>query len=140
MILAVAVFLIVRFEKSPHHRQYVTLKHDSRAVQALVVLPKAKNKASVVLLVHEIYGLSDWAKEMADELADEGFIVIAPDLLSGHGPNGGGYSDFGGDEDRVKGAISGLDPAAVLADIDAAADFGKKLPVATSPKTELLIF
>jgi carboxymethylenebutenolidase len=129
-ILAVAVFIVVRFERSPHRRKYVTIKHDSRAIQALVVLPKVKNKTSVVILVHEIYGLSDWAKGMADELADEGFIVVAPDLLSGHGPNGGGYGDFGGDEDRVRGAISGLDPDAVLADIDAAADYGKKLPIA----------
>ena len=130
VILAVAVFLVVRFEEAPHHRQYVTLKRGSRTIQALVVLPKSKNKAPVVILVHEIYGLSDWAKGMADELADQGFIVVAPDLLSGHGPNGGGYSDFGGDEDRVRGAISGLDPDAVLADIDAATDFGKKLPLA----------
>jgi carboxymethylenebutenolidase len=130
VILAVAVLIVVRFERSPHRRKYVTIKHDSRAIQALVVLPKLKNKTSVVILVHEIYGLSDWAKGMADELADEGFIVVAPDLLSGHGPNGGGYSDFGGDEDRVRGAISGLDPDAVLADIDAAADYGKKLPIA----------
>jgi carboxymethylenebutenolidase len=130
VILAVAVFLVVRFERSPHRRKYVTIKHDSRAIQALVVLPKVKNKTSVVILVHEIYGLSDWAKGMADELADEGFIVVAPDLLSGHGPNGGGYSDFGGQDDRVSAAVSSLDPDAVLADIDAAADYGKKLPIA----------
>jgi carboxymethylenebutenolidase len=129
-ILAVAIFLLVRFEEAPHHRQYVTLKRGSRAIQALVVLPKSKNKAPVVILVHEIYGLSDRAKGMADELADQGFIVVAPDLLSGHGPNGGGYSDFGGDEDRVRGAISGLNPDAVLADMDAAADYGEKLPLA----------
>jgi carboxymethylenebutenolidase len=129
LILAVAVFLVVRLEKSPHRRQYVTIKHDSRAIQALVVLPKVKNKTSVVILVHEIYGLSDWAQEMADELADEGFIVVAPDLLSGHGPSGGGYSDFGNEDDRVK-AISDLDPAGVLTDLDAATDFSKKLPAA----------
>jgi carboxymethylenebutenolidase len=129
-ILAVAVLFLVRFEEAPHHREYVILKRGSRAIETLVVLPKSKNKAPVVILVHEIYGLSDWAKGMADELADQGFIVVAPDLLSGHGPNGGGYSDFGGDEDRMRGAISGLDPDAVLADMDAAADFGKKLPLA----------
>jgi carboxymethylenebutenolidase len=49
------------------------MMHDARALRALVVLPKIKNKASVVILVHEIYGLSDWAKGMADELGDEGF-------------------------------------------------------------------
>ena len=126
-VLACAVLLVLRL-KEPR-REYVTLKHDGRAIQALVVLPKDNNKASVVILVHEIFGLGDWAKKMADELADEGFIVIAPDLLSGYGPNGGGYSEFAGQDERVK-AVSSLDPAGVLADLDAAVDFGKKLPVA----------
>jgi carboxymethylenebutenolidase len=129
VVLACAVFLVVRLKEPPRHREYVTLKHDGRGIQALVVLPKVKNKASVVILVHEIFGLSDWAKKMADELADEGFIVIAPDLLSGYGPNGGGYSEFADQDERVK-AVSSLDPAGVLADLDAAVDFGKKLPAA----------
>ena len=127
VVLACAVFLVSRL-KEPR-REYVTLKHDGRAIQALVVFPKVKNKASVVILVHEIFGLSDWAKKMADELADEGFIVVAPDLLSGHGPDGGGYSEFANQDARVE-AVSSLDPAGVLADLDAAVDFGKNLPAA----------
>jgi carboxymethylenebutenolidase len=78
-------------------------------------------------MVHEIFGLSDWAKEMADELAAQGFIVIAPDLLSGMGPNGGGSSEFPSQDAIVK-AVSGLDPEGVLAALDAAADYGKKIP------------
>jgi carboxymethylenebutenolidase len=118
-----------RLEASPRHREYVTLKHGDRSLQALVVYPEVKEKASVVVLIHEIFGLSDWAKEMADELAGEGFIVIAPDLLSGAGPNGGGSSAFASQDDTVK-AVSGLSPDGVLADLDAAADYGKKLPAA----------
>jgi carboxymethylenebutenolidase len=118
-----------RLEASPRHREYVPLKHGDRTVQALVVYPEVKGKASVVILIHEIFGLSDWAKEMADELAGQGFIVIAPDLLSGFGPNGGGSSEFAGQDATVK-AVSGLDPDGVLADLDAAADYGKKLPAA----------
>jgi carboxymethylenebutenolidase len=118
-----------RLESSPRHREYVTLKHDNRSVQALVVYPEMKEKATVVVLIHEIFGLSDWAKEMADELAGEGFIVIAPDLLSGAGPNGGGSSAFP-DQDATVKAVSGLNPDGVLADLDAAADYGKKLPAA----------
>ena len=118
-----------RLEASPRHREYVTLKPDNRTVQALVVYPEVKGKASVVVMIHEIFGLSDWAKEMADELAGQGFIVIAPDMLSGHGPNGGGSDAFAGQDERVK-AVSALDPAEVLADLDAAADYGKKLPAA----------
>ncbi|HEX4308376.1 MAG TPA: dienelactone hydrolase family protein [Acidobacteriaceae bacterium] len=116
-----------RLEASPRHREYVALKHDARTVQALVVYPEVKEKAPVVVMIHEIFGLSDWAKEMADELAGEGFIVIAPDLLSGYGPNGGGSDAYAGQDERVK-AVSALDPAGVLADLDAAADYGKKLP------------
>ena len=116
-----------RLEASPRHREYVPLKVDNRTIQALVVYPETKNKASVVVLIHEIFGLSDWAKEMADELAAEGFIVIAPDMLSGHGPNNGGSDSLAGQDERVK-AVSALDPAEVLADLDAAADYGKKLP------------
>lgn len=118
-----------RLEASPRHREYVALKHGDRTLQALVVYPEVKGKASVVILIHEIFGLSDWAKEMADELAGQGFIVIAPDLLSGFGPGGGGSSEFASQDATVK-AVSGLDPEVVLADLDAAADYGKKLPAA----------
>jgi len=118
-----------RLEASPRHHEYVPLKHGNRTVQAFVVYPEVKTKAPVVILIHEIFGLSDWAKEMADELAGQGFIVIAPDLLTGFGPNGGGSSEFSSQDATVK-AVSGLDPDVVTADLDAAADYGKHLPAA----------
>jgi carboxymethylenebutenolidase len=118
-----------RLEASPRHREYVTLTHGNRKLQAFVVYPEVKGKASVVILIHEIFGLTDWAKEMADELAAEGFIVVAPDLLSGFGPGGGGSSEFTSMDATTK-AVSMLDPAVVLADLDAAADYAKKIPAA----------
>jgi len=118
-----------RLDASPRHHEYVALKHDNRTVQAFVVYPEVSTKAPVVILFHEIFGLSDWAKEMADELAGEGFIVIAPDLISGSGPNGGGSAEIATQDERVK-AVSALDPAQVTADLDAAADYGKHLPAA----------
>jgi carboxymethylenebutenolidase len=118
-----------RLEASPRHHEYVALKHDNRTIQAFVVFPEVKDKATVVILIHEIFGLSDWAKEMADELAGQGFIVVAPDLVSGSGPNGGGSSEFPS-QDAVVKAVSGLDPEVVLADLDAAAEYGKHLPAA----------
>jgi carboxymethylenebutenolidase len=118
-----------RLEASPRHHEYVALKHGSRTVQAFVVYPEVKTKAPVVILIHEIFGLSDWAKEMADELAGQGFIVVAPDLLSGFGPNGGGSSEFPSQDATIK-AVSGLDKDVVNADLDAAADYGKHLPAA----------
>jgi carboxymethylenebutenolidase len=116
-----------RLDASPRHHEYVPLKHGSRMVQAFVVYPEVKDKAPVVILIHEIFGLSDWAKEMADELAAQGFIVVAPDLLSGFGPNGGGSSEFPNQDAAVK-AVSGLDPDGVTADLDAAADYAKHIP------------
>jgi carboxymethylenebutenolidase len=116
-------------EKSPRHREYVALKHGDRTVQAFVVYPEVSNKAPVVVMIHEIFGLSDWAKDMADELAAQGFIVVLPDLLSGFGPNGGG-SDAFPSQDATTKAVSMLDPAVVAADLDAAADYGKKIPSA----------
>jgi carboxymethylenebutenolidase len=118
-----------RLDASPRHHEYVPLKHGDRTVQAFVVYPEIKSKAPVVILIHEIFGLSDWAKEMADELAGQGFIVIAPDLLTGFGPGGGGSSEFASQDATVK-AVSGLDPEVVTADLDAAADYGKHLPAA----------
>ncbi len=116
-----------RLDASPRHHEYVPLKSGGRTVQAFVVYPEVKTKAPVVVLIHEIFGLTDWAKEMADELAAQGFIVVAPDLLSGQGPNGGGSSEFPSQDAAVK-AVSGLDPNVVNADLDAAADYGKQLP------------
>jgi carboxymethylenebutenolidase len=118
-----------RLEASPRHHEYVSLKAGARTVQAFVVYPEIKAKAPVVVLIHEIFGLSDWAKEMADELAAQGFIVVAPDLLSGMGPNGGDSSEFPSQEAITK-AVSGLDPDGVTAALDAAADYGKHIPAA----------
>jgi carboxymethylenebutenolidase len=116
-----------RLDASPRHHEYINLKHGDRTVQAFVVYPEVKTKAPVIVLIHEIFGLSDWAKEMADELAGAGFIVVAPDLLTGFGPNGGGSDAFPNQDATVK-AVSGLDAAVVNADLDAAADYGKKIP------------
>ncbi len=118
-----------RLDASPRHREYVPLQHGSRTVQAFVVYPEVSTKAPVVVLIHEIFGLTDWAKEMADELAAQGFIVIAPDLLSGFGPKGGGSSEFASQDATIKG-VSGLDPDVVTADLDAAVEYGKHLPAA----------
>jgi carboxymethylenebutenolidase len=122
-----------KLAESPRHREYVTIKHDGRAINTYVAYPEVSGKAPVVVLIHEIFGLSDWMKLQADEIAAKGYIVLAPDLLSGVGPNGGGsdaiYASPGG-QDAVIKAVMGLDAAQVNADLDAVADYGKKLPSA----------
>jgi carboxymethylenebutenolidase len=114
--------------KSPRHYELVPIKHGDRTVEAFVVYPEVSRKAPVIVMIHEIFGLSDWAKEMADELAAKGYIVVAPDLLSGAGPNGGGTDSFAPSD--VTAAVSRLNADQVTADLDAAADYGKKLPAA----------
>jgi carboxymethylenebutenolidase len=114
-----------RIAKSPRHSEWVTVKHDGRNVETLVVYPESKDKRPVVLVIHEIFGLSDWAQELADEVAAAGYIAVAPDLLSGMGPNGGRTKDF--PQGAVTEAVSKLNPDQVTADLNAAADYAKKL-------------
>lgn len=125
-------------DASPRHHEYVSLHHGDRTVKAFIAYPETRSKAPVVLLIHEIFGLTDWAKEMADELAAKGYIVIAPDLLTGFGPNGGN-SDAFPTQDAAVQAVSALDPTTLTADLDAAADFGKHLP-ATNGKLAVVGF
>ena len=116
-----------KLEKSPRHQEWVQIKHDNRTVQAFIVYPETKGKAPAVLVIHEIFGLSDWARSVADDLAAKGYIAIAPDFLSGMGPNGGKSSDFPS-VDAAREANSKLDPDQVTADLNATADYVKKLP------------
>jgi carboxymethylenebutenolidase len=119
-----------RLESSPRHAEWVPVKDGSRTVQCFVVYPEVKDKAPVVLVIHEIYGLTDWARGVADQLAAAGYIAIAPDLLSGMAPGGGGTAEFSG-RDAVTKAVSGLPPEQVSADLSAAADYAKSLPAAS---------
>jgi carboxymethylenebutenolidase len=117
-----------RIAKSPRHSEWVSIKHDGRNVETLIVYPESKEKRPVVLVIHEIFGLSDWAQELADEVAAAGYIAVAPDLLTGMGPNGGRTNSFAAG--AVTEAVSKLNPDQVTADLNAAADYGKKLPAA----------
>src|SRR3984957_1876532 len=114
-----------RIVKSPRHSEWVTIKQGDRNVSTLIVYPESKEKRPVVLVIHEIFGLSDWAQELADQLAAAGYIAVAPDLLSGMAPNGGRTKDFA---EGVTEAVSKLNPDQVTADLNAAADYGLKLP------------
>jgi carboxymethylenebutenolidase len=118
-----------RIAKSPRHSEWVILKHDGRNLETLIVYPETKEQRPVVLIIHEIFGLSDWAQELADEVAAAGYIAVAPDLLSGMGPNGGRTKDF--PAGAVVEAVSKLNPDQVTADLNAAADYGLKLPASS---------
>jgi carboxymethylenebutenolidase len=113
-------------EKSPRHRERVTVKHDNRSVETFVVYPESKGKTPVVLIIHEIFGRTDWVQDLADKVAAAGYIAVAPDLLSGMGPNGGRSSDFA--EGKTMEAVSHLNPDQVTADLNAAAEYAMKIP------------
>ena len=117
-------------ETSPRHGEWVDVKRASGpAIRAYVVYPERKDKAPVVIVIHEIFGLSDWVRGVADQLAKEGFIAVAPDLISGMGPNGGG-SDAVPNRDDVVKLIRGLEPVEADARLDAVRDYALKLPAA----------
>src|SRR6516225_2381058 len=75
-----------RLDKSPRHLEWVKVKQGNREVNCFVAYPEVKDKATAVIVIHEIFGLTDWVRDVADQLAEAGYIAIAPDLLSGTGP------------------------------------------------------
>lgn len=117
-----------RVEKSPRHREWVKVKNGAREVNSFVVYPENKNKATAVIVIHEIFGLSDWVQSLTDQLAEAGYVAIAPDLLSGMGPNGGGTSSLSGN--AVGQAIQALPPDQITGDLNAVADYISKVPAA----------
>src|SRR5256886_5766517 len=103
-----------RLNSSSRHGEWVDIKSGERTIKAFVVYPERKEKTPVVLVVHEIFGLTDWVRGICDQLAENGVIAIAPDLLSGQT-----YSDV----DGARKAISALTPEQIKADLDTAADY-----------------
>jgi len=116
-----------RLEKSPRHLEWVKIKHGNREVNCFIAYPEVKDKATAMVVIHEIFGLSDWVRGVTDQLAEAGYIAIAPDLLSGTAPGGGGTAELGGG-DAVRKAISSLPPEQVTADLNAVVDYIAKLP------------
>ncbi|HVG08863.1 MAG TPA: dienelactone hydrolase family protein [Thermoanaerobaculia bacterium] len=125
-------------EKSPRHGEYVDIKLPSGGtpIRTWIVYPERKDKAGVVILIHEIYGLSDWMRGVADQLARDGFIAVAPDLISGLGPNGGGTDSVSSRDDVVK-LVRGLSPEQATARLNAVRDYAIKLPAANGKSATL---
>jgi carboxymethylenebutenolidase len=98
---------------------------DGTRVKLWVVTPQGSAKTGVVLVIHENMGLNDWPRAIADQVARDGFIAIAVDLLSGKAPGGGATAELGA---GVGQALRTLTPADVAARLDAAAAYGKALP------------
>lgn len=118
-----------RLDNSPRHHEWVDVQRGERKLHCFVAFPETKDKAPVVIVIHENKGLTDWVRSVADQLAEAGCIAVAPDLLSGLAP-GGGNTDKFESVDAATAAIYKLEGAAVAADLDAVADHALKLPLA----------
>jgi len=118
-------------ESSPRHGEYldVALGEGETPIRTWVVYPERKDKAGVVILIHEIYGLSDWIRGVADQLAADGFIAVAPDLISGLGPGGGGTDSVASRDDVVK-LVRSITPERTAKLIDAVRARAVALPAA----------
>ena len=124
-------------KESSRHGEWADIKMaDGGVLKSWVVYPERAQKAGVVLVIHDIRGMSDMARALGDQLAQDGFIAIVPDFLSGKGPNGGGTESLGSDVGKT---IQGLTPADVVGRLNAAMEYGKKLP-ASNGKTGVVGF
>ena len=116
-----------RLDNSPRHLEWVKVNHGNREVNCFIAYPEVKDKATAVVVIHEIFGLTDWVRGVTDQLAEAGYIAIAPDLLSGSAPKGGGTEELGG-ADAVRRVISTLPPEQITADLNCVVQYVAKLP------------
>lgn len=117
---------------SPRHGEWedapAPAGDDAEVIRTWVSYPERSDAAPVVVVIHEIFGLTDWVRAVCDALAAEGYLAVAPDLLSGKGPGGGGTDAFPGD--RVRSAIRDLGEAEVHARLDAVMAWARAKPAA----------
>ncbi len=117
-----------RLNSSPRHGEWAKVQSGGDTINAWVVYPERSDLAPVVLVIHEIYGLTDWIRAVADQLAAEGYIAIAPDILTGKGSDGGGTESV--DRDGAVALVRELDRAEVVSRLNAAAQYATSLPAA----------
>ncbi len=116
-----------RLETSRRHQEWAEIKTPSgRTVCAFTVFPEVNRPVPTVVVIHENQGLTDWVRGVADQLAEAGYVAVAPDLLSQTGPEKGGTDSFG-EGDGVRKAIYALPPDQVLADLDATVRYARDL-------------
>jgi carboxymethylenebutenolidase len=111
-------------DDSPRHGEFVfvAMPDSDAKLRTWVSYPERADKAPVVIVIHEIFGLSDWIRSVADALAAEGFIALAPDLISG----------MDGAEENPRETIGRLDDAEAVARLNAIREYGLALPAAST--------
>lgn len=116
-----------KVDESPRHLEWVTLEAEGRQLSTFVAYPENSQKTTAIVLIHEIFGHTDWFRLMADHLAAAGYVVVAPDLLSEMAPNGQGTDGFA-DRTAVRKGVSELPPDQVTNDLKAAVEYAQNIP------------
>jgi carboxymethylenebutenolidase len=116
-----------RLDKSSRHIEDVKVTHDKRDVDCTIVFPEVKEKATAVIVIHEIFGHTDWVRSVNDQLAEAGYIAMSPDLLSGMAEGGGGSAEMIKAKADVTRAIQSLPPDQITEDLNAVAEYLSKL-------------
>jgi len=116
-------------EKSPRHGEYVDVKMGGGgpSIRTWISYPEKKDKAGVVIVIQEIFGLTDWIRGVADAFAKDGFIAVAPDLVSGLGPGGGGTESVASRDDVVA-LVRGISPEEATKRLNAVRDWALRIP------------
>src|SRR5437667_1521990 len=117
--------VVARLASSPRKGEYVNVMVDGKPMRTWVVHPAGNGKAPVVVVVMEIFGLSDWIRGVADQLAAEGFVAVAPDIVAGHGKDGGDTASLS-TQQEITQAVLALPAAEITSKLKAAREFGLK--------------
>lgn len=110
-------FALELLEDSPRHHEWVEVKSGNRVVHSFVAYPEKSGNTLSVVVIHENRGLTDWVRSFADQLAANGYIAIAPDLLSGFSPEADRTSDFSS-SDEARNAIYRLNAEQITEDLN----------------------
>jgi len=117
-----------RLATSPRHAEWVKIAVPGMdSIMAWVVYPERKENAPVVVVIHEIFGLSTWVRGVADQAAADGFIAIAPDLIS-IARGGATTTEINPDTARV--LIRQVTPEIMTTMVAAVGQYGMSLPAA----------
>ena len=104
------------------HGEWVKIPRGGDTLRAYIAYPERKSKAPAVIVIHEIFGLTDWEPTVVDRLAKEGFVAIVPDLLSSkHGRSPA-------DADSGRKLVAELEPERITADLNATYGYVNALP------------
>ena len=112
-------------DKSPRRHEWVSVKYGARSVESFVAYPQSPDKPPAVILIHDVIAMAPWVENVADRFAEAGYLAIAPDMLSGRTPE---ERQPLVSEGKTVGPARRLPLAQVAADLNALADYAKKLP------------